>query len=93
MDAKEKSHATNPVGENAIENIGWTCPSRTIAVLPVRKSHTRPMASKPLGNKWITHPRKDVLALTLKQPENHRSENQWSKLPSNDLLAEEALWK
>jgi len=93
--AGRKNDPTNPVGENAIESIGWTCPSRTIAVLPVRKSQTRPMASNPLENKFTSHNNKKTLdfALTLKQPESHHSENLWNRPLSSGPLAKEVLCK
>ena len=46
---QEVAKTTNPFGAKSMARISLTCPSRTIAVRPVRRSHTRPIASNPLN--------------------------------------------
>lgn len=48
---EKKDEGTHPFGEKLIAKIACTWPSRTMAVLPVRRSHTRPIASSPLCTK------------------------------------------
>ena len=75
-----------PFGEKSRPRMGWTWPSSTIAVRPVRVSQIRPIASKPLDGrislfgeyKW----RGGGLRRTQKQPENHLLET----LPCTTLL-------
>lgn len=59
---------TYPLGAKSIDRISFTWPSSTIAVRPVRMSHTRPIASKPLLQSALANEDVMHIPLTLKPP-------------------------
>ena len=73
---------TDPLGEKSIARMSLTCPSRTIAVRPDLKSHTLPIASKPLRTSYQLPRTSERLneGLTPYKPTHHLPEIQSRKL-------------